>query len=450
MKNDACLKIAIVGTGISGLSAAWLLSRRHDVTVYERADRIGGHSNTILTSVDGRSIPVDTGFIVFNRRAYPNLTALFALLEVPTEVSDMSFAVSLDRGVLEYSGTGLSGVFGQPSNLVRPRFWSMLSDLIRFYRQAPRDGELIDDEQVSLGDYLKMGRYGDAFRDHHILPMASAIWSATPAEILSYPAASFVRFHNNHGLLQLRQRPAWETVVGGSRNYVERLSRRFLHRVKLDTAVVSVQRTERGPVITDSRGHSERYDHVIMAAHADQTLATLADASTSEHELLGAFRYSRNLAVLHSDDNLMPKRRAVWSSWNYIGTRDAGRDGVCVTYWMNKLQTLATDRQLFLTLNPPRPPRGGMLLHSEIYHHPIFDAKAIAAQQKLWLLQGKRNTWFCGAHFGAGFHEDGLQAGLAVAEQLGGLRRPWSVPNESGRIVLTARTAQARSRELLT
>ena len=450
MKNDVRLKIAIVGTGISGLSAAWLLSHRHDVTVYERADRIGGHSNTIIASVDGRSIPVDTGFIVFNRRAYPNLTALFALLEVPTEVSDMSFAVSLDSGALEYSGTGLSGVFGQPSNLVRPRFWSMLSDLIRFYHSAPRDGELIDDEQVSLGDYLKMRRYGDAFRDHHILPMASAIWSVTPAEILSYPAASFIRFHNNHGLLQVRQRPAWETVVGGSRNYVERLSRHFIDRVKLDTAVVSVQRTKRGPVITDLRGHAERYDHVVMAAHADQTLATLPDASASERELLGAFRYSRNLAVLHSDDSFMPKRRSVWSSWNYIGTRNTVRDGVCVTYWMNRLQTLATDRQLFLTLNPPRPPRSGTLLHSEVYDHPIFDAKAIAAQQKLWLLQGKRNTWFCGAHFGAGFHEDGLQAGLAVAEQLGGLRRPWSVPNESGRIVLTARTAQARSRELMT
>lgn len=450
MKNDVRLKIAIVGTGISGLSAAWLLSQRHDVTVYERADRVGGHSNTILASVDGRSIPVDTGFIVFNRRAYPNLTALFALLEVPTEVSDMSFAVSLDSGALEYSGTGLSGVFGQPSNLVRPRFWSMLSDLIRFYHRAPRDGELIDDEQVSLGDYLKMRRYGDAFRDHHILPMASAIWSVTPAEILSYPAASFIRFHNNHGLLQVRQRPAWETVVGGSRNYVERLSRHFIDRVKLDTAVVSVQRTKRGPVITDLRGHAERYDHVVMAAHADQTLATLPDASASERELLGAFRYSRNLAVLHSDDSFMPKRRSVWSSWNYIGTRNTVRDGVCVTYWMNRLQTLATDRQLFLTLNPPRPPRSGTLLHSEVYDHPIFDAKAIAAQQKLWLLQGERNTWFCGAHFGAGFHEDGLQAGLAVAEQLGGLRRPWSVPNESGRIVLTARTAQARSRELMT
>ncbi len=449
MEIDVPLRIAVVGTGIAGLSAAWLLSQRHDVTVYERADRIGGHSNTIMVQVGGTSVPVDTGFIVFNRRAYPNLAALFEYLEVPTECSDMSLAVSLDDGAIEYSGTGLSGVFGQPGNLLRPRFWAMLFDIVRFYREASRDDGRIDD-QVSLGDYLKMGRYGAAFHHHHILPMASAIWSALPSEILSYPAASFIRFHRNHGLLQVRQRPAWETVVAGSRVYVERLSRRLADRIRLDTAVVGVRRTGRGPVVTDSRGRAEQFDHVVMASHADQALAMLTDASTSERELLGAFRYSRNLAVLHSDDSLMPKRRAVWSSWNYIGAGNAARNGVCVTYWMNRLQTLATDRQLFVTLNPPRPPRAGTLLHTEVYDHPIFDARAIAAQRRLWSLQGARRTWFCGAHFGAGFHEDGLQAGLAVAEQLGDVRRPWSVPDESGRIWLAERSAEAFDQELPT
>jgi predicted NAD/FAD-binding protein len=449
MLTDIRLKIAIVGTGISGLSAAWLLSQRHDVTVYERADRIGGHSNTILASVGGHSIPVDTGFIVFNRRTYPNLIALFELLKVPTQVSDMSFGVSIDDGALEYSGSGISGVFAQPRNLVRPRFWSMLSDLFRFYRQAPIDTDLTDDENFSLGDYLKMGRYGEAFRDDHLLPMASAIWSASPAEMLSYPAAAFIRFHDNHGLLQLKQRPAWETVVGGSRNYVERLTAIFADRIRLDTGVREVHRMNNEVVVTDSKGRSERYDHVVLGGHADQSLKMLSAPSTNERNLLGAFRYCRNLAVLHTDDTLMPKRRAVWSSWNYIGSRNAVPKSVCVTYWMNRLQKIKSDKPLFVTLNPPRPPRAGTLLYSEVYDHPIFDAKAIAAQRKLWLLQGDRNTWFCGAYFGAGFHEDGLQAGLGVAEQLGDVRRPWQVPNESGRIVLTARTTEANAPELL-
>jgi uncharacterized protein len=450
MPTDIRLKIAIVGTGISGLSAAWLLNQRHDVTVYERADRVGGHSNTILASVGDRSIPVDTGFIVFNRRTYPNLTALFELLKVPTKVSNMSFGVSMDDGALEYSGSGISGVFGQPRNLIRPRFWSMLADLVRFYRHAPIDTDLIDGENFSLGDYLKIGKYGEAFRDDHLLPMASAIWSASPAEMLSYPAAAFIRFHDNHGLLQLTQRPAWETVIGGSRNYVNRLTDTFADRVRLDTGVSEVRRMNNEVVVTDSKGHSERYDHVVLASHADQSLRMLSNPSPKERNLLGAFRYSRNLAVLHTDDTFMPKRRAVWSSWNYIGSRDAARDGVCVTYWMNRLQNIESEKPLFVTLNPTRPPRAGTLLYSEVYDHPIFDAKAIAAQQRLWLLQGDRNTWFCGAYFGAGFHEDGLQAGLAVAEQLGDVRRPWQVPNESGRIVLTARTTGASASELLT
>jgi len=430
------LKVAVVGTGISGLSAAWLLSPRHDVTVYERSERVGGHSNTVVASVGGRKIPVDTGFIVFNRHAYPNLTALFERLAVPTQTSDMSLAVSLHDGGLEYSGTGLQGLLAQPGNLFRPRFWSMLRDLAKFYRRATRDADLLKDETVSLGDYLAAGGYGAAFRDDHLLPMASAIWSAPPCEILAFPVATFIRFHRNHGLLQLAQRPAWETVTGGSIVYVRRLIQSFADRIRLDTGVVTVRRTAGGVVVTDSRGGSSRYDHVIMATHADQALSALADPTPDETELLGAFRYSRNLAVLHSDPGFMPRRRAAWSSWNYIGSRDAPADSVGVTYWMNRLQGIPDASPLFLTLNPPRPPRAGTLHHSEVYDHPIFDAAAISAQRRLWSLQGRGNVWFCGAHFGAGFHEDGLQAGLAVAEQLGGLRRPWNVPDESGRIVL--------------
>jgi uncharacterized protein len=448
MDPDTRLRIAVIGSGISGLAAAWLLGRRHEVTVYERADRIGGHSNTITVTVGGRSIPVDTGFIVFNRKTYPNLTALFEWLGVPTQLSDMSFAVSMDGGALEYSGSRIPGLFGQPRNLFQPRIWSMLRDLARFYRQAPSDAAFADDEGISLGEYLERGRYGQAFRDDHLLPMASAIWSASPHEMLSYPAATFIRFHENHGLLQVRRRPAWETVVGGSRNYLDRLVASFADRIKLDAGVKEVRRFDDKVIITELKGRSEAYDHVVMASHADQTLAMLADPSPREESLLAPFRYGRNLAVLHTDDSFMPKRRGVWSSWNYMGSRDKTGDRVCVTYWMNSLQNIESERPLLVTLNPPRPPRSGTLLHSETYDHPIFDAKAIAAQRRLWLLQGERNTWFCGAYFGAGFHEDGLQAGLAVAEQLGGIRRPWHIPNESARIVLTARSTEATTPEL--
>jgi len=323
-----------------------------------------------------------------------------------------------------------------------------LRDLVKFYRQARRDVDLLRDETLSLGDYLTAGGYGPAFRDDHLLPMASAIWSASPNEILSFPVATFIRFQCNHGLLQLTNRPAWETVAGGSIVYVKRLIQSFADRIQLDTGVVTVQRIAGGVVVTDTRGGLSRYDHVVMATHADQALSAIANPSPDETELLGAFRYSRNLAVLHSDPSFMPRHRAAWSSWNYIGSRNASGDAVCATYWMNRLQSIPDASPLFLTLNPPRPPRAGTLHHSELYDHPIFDAAAISAQSRLWSLQGKGNVWFCGAHFGAGFHEDGLQAGLAVAEQLGGLRRPWNVPNESGRIVLSREVTCVATPEL--
>lgn len=433
MASAGRLKIAVVGTGISGLSAAWLLDQAHDVTVYERSDRVGGHSNTVTVSVGGDRIPVDTGFIVFNRATYPNLVALFEHLAVPTKLSDMSFAVSVRDGALEYSGCGLAGLFGQPSNALRPRFWSMLADLVRFYRTAPRELASLD-EDMSLGDYLAARGYGAAFRDDHLVPMASAIWSAAPSEMLAFPIASFVRFYENHGLLQLAGHPDWETVVDGSRSYVERLTAAYQHRIRRERGVRSVRRLEDGVEVEDVAGTVERYDHVVFASHADETLAMLADPDERERELLGSFRYSKNLAVLHTDESFMPKRRAVWASWNYLGESGGQQPSVGVTYWMNRLQGIESERPLFVTLNPARPPRAGTILDSECYEHPIFDVRAMAAQRRLWSLQGSRNTWFCGAYFGSGFHEDGLQAGLAVAEDLGGLRRPWRVADESGRI----------------
>jgi predicted NAD/FAD-binding protein len=267
--------------------------------------------------------------------------------------------------------------------------------------------------------------------------MAAAIWSTPAGEIGSYPAASLIRFCDNHGLLQLTRRPVWRTVEGGSRAYVSRLTERYAHRVFRNCAVRSLRRDGQGVVVHDQHGGVRRFDHVVIAAHADQALAMLGDPSPDERELLGAFGYSRNHTVLHDDPALMPRRRAVWSGWNYVGRRaEAGQRELCVTYWMNRLQGLSDDRQLFVTLNPVRAPRPGSIIRSEIYEHPIFDAPAFRAQQRLWSLQGRLNTWYCGAYFGAGFHEDGLQAGLAVAEALGGARRPWRIPDESGRIHL--------------
>lgn len=439
-RENSRKNIAVVGTGIAGMSAAWLLSESHDVTVYEQAPRVGGHSNTVTVKRAVGDVAIDTGFIVYNELTYPNLTALFDHLDIPTQVSEMSFAVSLADGNLEYSGGRLAGLFAQPRNVLRPRFWSMLNDLQRFYREAPRDLVLLDGIHTTLGDYLDAGRYGAAFRNDHLLPMAGAIWSAPAHSILGYPAASFIRFHDNHGLLKIRNRPQWRTVVGGSRVYVEALTRRYADRIRLSTGAHAIRRDGERVSVQDCDGNIASFDEIVIAAHADQALSILSDPDDQERALLGSFRYSANRAVLHSDPSLMPKRRAAWSSWNYIGRGDHdGIESPMVTYWMNALQNIATPEQWFVTLNPVREPR--KVWHSESYDHPLFNSDAISAQQRLWSLQGKRHTWFCGSYFGSGFHEDALQSGLAVAEALGGARRPWNVENESGRIFLR-RTAR--------
>ena len=437
------LDIAVVGSGVSGLSCAWLLSQGHDVTLYESAPRLGGHANTVdVAQKSGADVAVDTGFIVYNEATYPNFTALMSHLDVATKGTEMSFAVSLDEGRLEYAGTSLSGLFAQRRNLLSPRFWSMLSDLRRFYAQATRDAGSPAIAGQSLGDYLDAGRYGEAFREDHLLPMAAAIWSAPCNEMLSYPASAFIRFHHNHGLLKLTNRPVWRTVDRGSRSYVERLRETFSGSIVLDNAVRRVTRLEGGATVETQDRNVRTFDHVVLATHADQALAMLADPSAEEARLLGAFRYSQNRAILHTDETLMPQRRSAWASWNHLGHRAAPDAPCAVTYWMNLLQGLESDRPLFVTLNPPRDPAPGTVLREEMYEHPIFDGAALAAQEQLWSLQGGRNTWFCGAHFGAGFHEDGLQAGLAVAEDLGGVRRPWNVAEDSGRIVRTPLAAK--------
>jgi len=348
----------------------------------------------------------------------------------------MSFGVSLNGGELEYSSVGASAFLCNGRNLLKPRFWSMTLDLLRFYKRAPREVLDTQDEMVSLGEYLQRQGYGAPFQDDHLLPQAAAIWSASLAEIRQYPACAFVRFFENHGLLKLNGRPDWRTVTGGSRAYVDKLSAAFASRVNFDAGVAALARDGSGVWVRTERGDSQHYDAVVIAAHADEALKMLDDPSNEERALLGACAYTKNRAVLHTDRALMPRREPLWASWNYVAEDPAG--GCVVTYWMNKLQNLRCDEQLFLTLNPQTMPRADAILYQTEYEHPVFDANAIRAQERLWSLQGVRNTWFCGAYFGAGFHEDAVQAGLAVGEQLGGLRRPWRVEEESCRIRLPA------------
>jgi predicted NAD/FAD-binding protein len=427
--------IAVIGSGISGLAAAWQLAERHNVTLFEQDDRPGGHSHTVDLDLPEGRVPVDTGFIVFNERTYPNLTALFRHLGVASRATDMSFAASIDHGNFEYSGTSLRGLFAQRRNLLRPRMWRMISDILRFYRHS-RLATGRGSEELTLGDYLTQSGYGANFIRDHLLPMGGAIWSTSADQMLQHPLHSFVRFCDNHGLLQLVDRPSWRTVVGGSRAYVTRLLADRDINLQLGARISAVSRAAGRPTLKFSDGCSRRFDAVILATHADQALGLIAEPTQLERRLLGAMRYQSNTAVLHGDTALMPRRRSAWSSWNVISdsTDVLANAQICVSYWMNRLQHLPVKQPVFVTLNPNRPIREDLTWATFNYAHPLFDHQAMAAQRQLWKLQGQGGIWFCGAYFGAGFHEDGLQAGLAVAERLGDVRRPWSVADQSGRI----------------
>ncbi len=428
--------IAVVGSGISGLSAAWLLSHGHRVTLIEADARPGGHSNTVDCEVDGVDVAVDTGFIVYNPPAYPNLTALFRHLEVPTAQSNMSFSVSMGNGAYEYAGSGLAQVVGQAGNLLSLGHWRMIRDIPRFFKTTLAKLPSLSDD-LTIAQFLKAEGYSDYFLERHLLPMAGAIWSAAPGDMRDYPAKAFLKFFNNHGLLRITNRPLWRTVKGGSREYVSRLIRSGTFETRLRTPVAAIRRHADGVTIRAVNGEEQGYDDVVIATHADQALSMLADASGEERQLLSCFRYSRNRAILHRDQGLMPKRRRLWSSWNYLSELPPySATTSAVTYWMNKLQPLPVEAPLFVSLNPLEEPRMEKVLAEFDYAHPIFDPAAMAAQKELWKIQGTRHTWFCGAYWGSGFHEDGIQAGLAAAEGLGGVRRPWSVQDESGRIHL--------------
>lgn len=423
-KEQRGKRIAVVGSGIAGLSAAWLLSRTHTVTLFEANDYLGGHTHTVDVTLDGITAPVDTGFLVFNERTYPNLIALFDHLDVESTASDMSFSVRLAAARLEWAGSNLSTVFAQRRNLLRPAFWGMLADILRFNKEATALAQQPVDSVQSLGEFLDTGGYGRAFRDWYLLPMAGAIWSCPTAAMLQYPARTFFTFCANHGLLQVSDRPKWRTVNGGARSYVEKLAA-DIPDIRINMPVQQVVRDPRGATLHCMGYAPEHFDAVVMACHSDQALRLLGDADAAERRVLGAIGYQDNEVVLHTDESFLPRRRSAWSAWNYHADceTDAGRP-VGVSYLINKLQPLPFARPVIVTLNPAHPPRPECLIDSYRYAHPVFDLGSIAAQARLPDLQGRHNTWYCGAWTGYGFHEDGLKAGIAVARAFN-VTVPW-------------------------
>ena len=422
------LNIAVVGSGISGLSCAWLLSQRHNVTVYEADSRIGGHSNTVeVIDSTGQTLAIDTGFIVHNPGTYPNFVALMDYLDVETVSSDMSFSVFEDRGSLQYSGSSIRHVLGPFHQWLDFRHLRMVFDLVRFYKRAHRDGI---GSTLTLGEYLARHGYSQRFLNAHIYPIAAAIWSSDADQMAQYPLAAFTRFFHNHRLFELGSRPVWRTIKGGARNYVDKLLDDSKVICLLNNPVESVAVGADGRVLLTHAAGKSVYDRVIIAAHADQALQMLANPTTRQIEILSKLKTSENTATLHRDKTVMPRSKRYWSSWNYqICTANS-----TVSYWMNSLQKLGSRDDYFVTLNGDAGIDPKMVERRFIYSHPIFDHDAMEAQSKIWDIQGQNNIWYAGAWMGSGFHEDGLQAGLAVAEQIGGVRRPWVVADESGRI----------------
>lgn len=411
------MRIAVVGSGVSGLIAARLLATRHNVQLFEASSHLGGHANTVDVTIEGEQYAVDTGFMVFNDRTYPHFTKLLKQLGVTSQRSDMSFSVSCERTGLEYQGSSLAGLFAQRANLLRPKFYRLLGDVLRFNKRAVASlGQL--DKQLTLRELLSKWQLHDSFRDHYLLPMTAAIWSCPTSSVLDFPALFLLEFMHNHGLLQIRDRPQWRTIPGGSRNYVQALTAGMGERIHLNFPIKRVTRNSNQVVLETLNGDEEIFDALVLATHADTSLRLLVDADMSEHSVLNAFKYQPNKAILHTDESWLPTRQSAWASWNY---RIAGADNpqVCVTYDLTRLQRISSPSRLLVTLNPPRPIESKYVLGEFAYQHPVFSRESIEAQQKWNEINGSRRTYFCGAYWGHGFHEDGLISGLKVAEKFG-------------------------------
>ncbi|MEM8789587.1 MAG: FAD-dependent oxidoreductase [Pseudomonadota bacterium] len=422
------MKIAVIGAGITGLGTAYALAEDHEVHLFEQDRRLGGHAHTVDVRFGDATVPVDTGFIVFNERNYPNLVGLFDHLDVPTKWSDMSFALSVAGGRLEYGCDNYDQLFAQRLNLLRPTYVRGMLEILRFNRTAPgflTSGAL---RGVSLGAFLARERYSTWFRDRFILPFGGAIWSTPTARMLEFPAESFVRFFHNHDLMNgMSAMQRWRTVAGGSREYVARLAARLGDRIHAGTGAVAVRRAQGRPVVALSDGSEAGFDQVVFACHGPQAHALLTDGDAQEREILGAFKTSDNMAVLHSDPALMPRRRKIWASWNFLCGGSPAEDvrPAPVTYWMNRLQGIPKETPLFVSLNPTAPIREDLVHGTYSYAHPVFDAQAFAAQDRIGDIQGRGGLWYAGAWLGYGFHEDGLRTGLRVAQALGA-RPAWA------------------------
>ncbi|MBB4129355.1 MULTISPECIES: FAD-dependent oxidoreductase [unclassified Xanthomonas] len=409
-------RVAVVGSGIAGLGAAWLLSRRYEVTLFEAADYLGGHTHTHDIQLDGQRYAVDSGFIVFNPQHYPLLTRMFAELDVAAQPTTMSFSVHDARSGLEYNAGSLDGLFCQRRNLLSPRFWGMLADLRRFYRQAP--DVLRNEEQFStLGEYLQRHGYSDAFRDQHLVPMASALWSSPSRRILDFPMGQLIGFMANHHMLQLSGRPQWQVVRGGSTSYVRALRRRWQVLERLSTPVHAIRRAPNGVILSSLCGE-EHFDDVVLACHADDALALLSDASEAELQVLGGITYQDNDTVLHTDASVLPRNRRAWAAWNAHVPADP-RAPCTVSYWMNALQSIDAPQPFVVSLNRDHDIDPNKVLRRMRYRHPVQNAAALAAQTRKADIQGVQHTWFAGAAWGFGFHEDGLRSGVDVARGLG-------------------------------